>query len=143
MNFKRLFHVLVLGSSVISCEKARTDAVTRQGKDGAAVADGSEDSEGEPTGDVAAEDGDQRKNDGPGADGQGQDRSADGDNNVASDAGSTDIASVITDANTDGLPGERPAGALCLCSPTKCCDLHEGAPATVTPGFVCCWATSC
>jgi hypothetical protein len=35
------------------------------------------------------------------------------------------------------------ASSLCFCSPTRCCDQHEGAPATVQAGFECCWGSSC
>jgi hypothetical protein len=69
------------------------------------------------------------------------------DDAAASDTSSMDAATVdatpamdaavATDA-ADG-PGTEP----CLCSPTRCCDLHEGAPATVQPGLHCCWGTAC
>jgi hypothetical protein len=48
-----------------------------------------------------------------------------------------------SDATRDEREAASPA-ALCFCSLTaRCCEAHDGSAATVASGFVCCWATSC
>lgn len=122
MDLKRLFHVLVVGGSVAAgCERSRMGGLT------AADAAGAQDV-GMP------------ESTAPEAPGAAEDAAT---SDVMSmdvaemDVGATGDAAVATDA-ADG-----PTGSPCLCSPTRCCDLHEGAPATVQAGVHCCWGTAC
>ena len=110
---KRLFHLLVIGGSVAA-------GCERSRTSGLSVADAAAE-------DVAA--------DAAAEAGAAEDAAA---TEVSSmDAGVTMDAAAVRDA-TDG-----PVGDPCFCSPTKCCDVHEGAPATVQPGLYCCWGTKC
>ena len=101
MDFRRLFHVLVVagGSLAAGCQGgARTGPLGVAGEGGQAVADA------EATPEAAAE-----------------------------------AAAPASEAGAEAAPPASP----CFCSPTRCCDQHGGGPATVQPGFECCWGTSC
>ena len=127
MDLKRLFQVLVVGGSVAAgCERSRPGAL--------AVADAAGAQEvgiresGAPEVPVAAED-------------------AAADSATSEDAAGFEVASAdvggTADAATSTDAADGPMGSPCFCSPTKCCDLHDGAPATVQPGLFCCWSTKC
>ena len=81
-------------------------------------------------------------------DGAGSDVAADAREAESAIAAEVDVRLVEADARGD-VPGgdvvplDAGPGQDCLCSPTRCCDQHAGAPATVQMGFVCCWGTSC
>jgi hypothetical protein len=132
MDLKRLFHVLVVGGSVAAgCERSRMGGLT--------AADAAEEQDvGMP--DSAA----------PDAPGAAEDAAA--SDVISMDVAAMDLVSMDATAMdatatadaaiaTDAIDG--PAGSPCFCSPTKCCDLHEGAPATVQAGVFCCWGTKC
>jgi hypothetical protein len=121
MDLKRLFHVLVVGGSVAAgCEQSRTSGLGAG--DGAGPPDRGMPDAGAPEVSMAPED-------------------AAADAAAAEDA-PTD-ASVTMDAAATSDAAVGPMGNPCFCSPTKCCDVHEGAPATVQPGLYCCWGTKC
>jgi hypothetical protein len=148
MDLTRLFHVLVVGGAVtVGCERPRksqlgvSDGATEVAReDAAAERTPAEDAvaaiDAVATLDVAtAEDVGMSHDLGasedvpPGSDAAaGQDAVATADAAAASDA-----------ANDTG----RGMGSPCFCSPTKCCDLHDGGPATVQAGVYCCWSTKC
>src|SRR5260221_8672490 len=107
MDFRRLFHVLVIGGSVLGCESARSSALSRSEPDDATVAE---------------QDGDTRGDDTDSATNPGADTGADAD------------ASTGGTGATDAGPGDTAAPGMCLCSPTHCCDQHNEGPATVSAG---------
>jgi hypothetical protein len=145
MDLKRLFQVLVVGGSfAAACQRPRTSGGLNLA-DGAALPEvgmadalvpetqvASEDAtafEVASTFEVGSTDVDMTADAGPAKDAAVE---------VASmDVGTAADASAAKDA-PDG-----PSGNPCFCSPTKCCDLHEGAPATVQAGVYCCWGTTC
>jgi hypothetical protein len=104
MDFTRLFHVLVLGGSVIAC-----DGGTRSSSLTAGDADGTDST-----------------------------AVAETPNSVDADLPDTSVG-----GPTEAASPEASAAGPCFCSPTRCCDQHDGSPATVQQGFVCCWGTSC
>lgn len=71
---------------------------------------------------------------------EGQTEGAGGAGGAGGSPGGTGAAE--PDAGSDARP-DGEALQPCLCSPTRCCDQHEGAPATVQMGLACCWGTSC
>jgi len=132
MDLKRLFHVLVVGGSVAAgCERSRMGGLTAADAAGAQDVGMPESAAPEVPG--AAEDA--ATSDVMSMDGAAMDLIL--MDAAAMDVGATADAAVATDAS-DG-----PTGNPCFCSPTRCCDLHEGAPATVQAGVHCCWGTKC
>jgi hypothetical protein len=129
MDLKRLFHVLVVGGSVAAgCERSRTS--------GLSVADGAGTPDVGMTEPVAA------------PEDAAADTGAAEDAMASVDAVASEDASMNTDATADTVASkdaaaDGPIGNPCFCSPTKCCDLHDGAPATVQAGLYCCWGTTC
>ena len=132
MDLKRLFHVLVVGGSVATgCERSRMGGLT------AADAAGAQDV-GMP--DSAAPDAPGAAEDAAASDVMSMDAAT--MDLVSMDVAAVDVAAMAdAAATTDAADG--PTGSPCFCSPTKCCDLHEGAPATVQAGVFCCWSTKC
>lgn len=119
MNLKHLFGILVMGGSVAAgCDGGGTRPAKMMLRDGAG-AETAFDAEG--TADA------------------GRDSEA---TETEVDAPAGDIGGPETGAPKTGAPDTN-MGSPCLCSPTRCCDQHEGAPATVQMGLVCCWGTSC
>ena len=127
MDLKRLFHVLVIGGSVGSvatgCERTRVGGLGVAGAEDARMPDSAA-----PDGPTAAED-------------------AALESGVPLDATASDVISMDVGAPADAAAptdaSDGPAGSPCICSPTKCCDLHDDGPATVQPGVFCCWGTKC
>jgi hypothetical protein len=122
MDMKRLFHVLVIGGSVAAgCERSRTGALNAA--DGAGLPD-----VGMPESAAA------------------EDAALEAPVAVA-DAAASEVTSMNVDAAADAAAAkdaaDGPAGDPCLCSATKCCDVHDGAPATVQAGLYCCWGSTC
>src|SRR5688572_10535695 len=122
MDLKRLFHVLVVGGSVAAgCERSRTS--------GLSVADGAGPPDVGMTEPVAPEDAAAER-------GAAEDAVASEDASTSGDAMASGDASMNADATADTVASkdaaaDGPTGNPCFCSPTKCCDLHDGAPATV------------
>jgi len=133
MDLKRLFHLLVIGGSVAAgCERSRTS--------GLSVADAAAE---DAAADAAAEAG--AAEDAVAEAGAAEDAAAEA--GAAGDAAASEVsamdAGVALDAAAARDATDGPVGNPCFCSPTMCCDVHEGAPATVQPGVYCCWGTKC
>jgi len=147
MDLKRLFQVLVVGGSVAAgCDRSRTRALVVADAAGAPDVVGVPEA-GAPEAPVAVED--------AAADiGAAADAAADmvaaadaAAEVAAADAAAAEVAAMdvgaIADATASTDAADGSMGSPCFCSPTKCCDSHEGAPATVQPGLYCCWSTKC
>jgi hypothetical protein len=149
MDLTRLFHVLVVGGVVtVGCERPRknqlgvTDGATEvAGDDAAAERTLAQDA-------VAASDTVAIQDVATSADvnmshdlGMSEDAGMGPDDAATPDATTKDAA-VIADASAVKDAGGG-MGSPCFCSPTKCCELHDGGPATVQAGVFCCWSTKC
>ena len=153
MDLTRLFRVLVVGGVVaVGCERPRKNQL--------GVMDGSaevarEDAASERTfaGDaVAAHDAVATQDVASAEDANMSfDLGMSEDVGVPPDVGAGPDVVAIADAAAAGDAGDAAAvndagggmGSPCFCSPTRCCEAHDGGAATVQAGFFCCWSTKC
>jgi hypothetical protein len=122
MDLKRLFHVLVVGGSVLANKGCGDDGQGKAPADAALSQQSLPDSGPAATPDMAAAD-------------QGGLSAADAPADLP-----LDLASTPADTGADVDPTK---GALCFCSKDRCCEAHGDGMSTVAPGFVCCWSTRC
>jgi hypothetical protein len=117
VNLTRLFHVLVLGGSVIGCEK--------EGRSRALAAEDASNDSGNADADADAD--------------------ADTPDVAEQDAGSADAASQPADAAVLDAASDQGGVRLnpCSCSTQSCCHRPEGGAPWVEEGFECCWGTTC
>ena len=104
MDLKKLFHVLVVGGSVIGCSESQSDPADTGAAGSSAAAATSHD--------AAA---------------------------ATSPNATAAIKTATPDAGTDDA---KLNPCFCNIQPI-CCVQHGSDPATVAPGFECCWGTKC
>lgn len=125
MDCKRLFHVLVVGGSVLASKGCGDGGGPAKDPGDAAISQQSVPDAGAPA----------VPEDAPAAD-QGSSSSLDAPADLPADQ-VQDLASMSA---ADVVPAQ---GAPCFCSKDRCCESHGDGMSTVAPGFVCCWSTRC